>query len=169
MGEISKGAKRITLRGDDNEVTIAVPDFETLLSLFGTNDRHLAGSLLKGTVCSTAIDGSPNSVEKGELVVAIIRDLKPDDAIERLLASQLAMTHVAMMNTMTKMNASQHVEALEVFDRSYNRLARAFTAQIEALRRHRTGGHSKVTVEHVTVNSGGQAIVGNVEHGRGGQ
>ena len=33
---------------------------------------------------------------------------------------------------------------------------------------YRTGGQQKVTVEHVTVNQGGQAIVGNVSHPGGG-
>jgi hypothetical protein len=40
--------------------------------------------------------------------------------------------------------------------------------QMEALKRYRTGGQQKVTVEHVTVNDGGQAIVGAVTHGGGG-
>ena len=34
--------------------------------------------------------------------------------------------------------------------------------QVEALKRYRTGGEQKVTVQHVTVNEGGQAIVGSV-------
>jgi hypothetical protein len=33
---------------------------------------------------------------------------------------------------------------------------------MEALKRHRTGGEQKVTVQHVTVNEVGQAIVGAV-------
>ncbi len=39
--------------------------------------------------------------------------------------------------------------------------------QVDALKRYRTGGQQKVTVEHVTVNDGGQAIVGSVEKGGG--
>ena len=39
---------------------------------------------------------------------------------------------------------------------------------MEALKRYRTGGQQKVTVEHVTVQAGGQAIVGNVSHPGGG-
>jgi hypothetical protein len=41
-----------------------------------------------------------------------------------------------------------------------------------ALNRHRGKGHQKVTVEHVHVHEGGQAIVGNVSTrsgGRGGE
>ena len=33
---------------------------------------------------------------------------------------------------------------------------------MEALRRYRSGGEQNVTVQHVSVNDGGQAIVGNV-------
>jgi hypothetical protein len=39
---------------------------------------------------------------------------------------------------------------------------RTYTMQLEALKRYRTGGEQKVTVHHVSVNDGGQAIVGNV-------
>ena len=49
-----------------------------------------------------------------------------------------------------------------------DKLARTFAAQAEALKRYRTGGEQKVTVQHVTVNDGGQAVVGTVTtKGRG--
>jgi hypothetical protein len=48
------------------------------------------------------------------------------------------------------------------------KLLRTFTAQIEALQRHRGKGEQKVTVEHVHVHAGGQAIVGAVTPGGGG-
>jgi hypothetical protein len=37
--------------------------------------------------------------------------------------------------------------------------------EMEALKSHRSTGEQKVTLEHVTVNNGGKAIVGNVTHG----
>jgi hypothetical protein len=51
---------------------------------------------------------------------------------------------------------------------SFNKLARTFAAQVEALKRYRSSGEQTMRVEHVTVNEGGQAIVGNVTHGRRG-
>jgi hypothetical protein len=45
---------------------------------------------------------------------------------------------------------------------------RSFAAQLEALDRHRGKGRQVVRVEHVTVNAGGQAIVGAVGQGGGG-
>ena len=46
-----------------------------------------------------------------------------------------------------------------------NKLSRTYTTLLEALNRHRGKGQQKVTVEHVHVHEGGQAIVGNVEGG----
>ena len=46
-------------------------------------------------------------------------------------------------------------------------MLRTFTAQMEALKKYRTGGEQKMTVEHVHVNEGGQAIVGTVNQGEG--
>ena len=40
-----------------------------------------------------------------------------------------------------------------------------YAMQMETLKRYRTGGQQKVIVEHVTVNQGGQAIVGAVSQG----
>jgi hypothetical protein len=49
------------------------------------------------------------------------------------------------------------------------RLLRAYTTQFEAYRRLRHGGDQYVRVEHVHINEGGQAVIGNVrtsERGR---
>ncbi len=50
-----------------------------------------------------------------------------------------------------------------------SRLLRAYTAQLEILRRLRNGGTQVVRVEHVHVNEGGQAIIGNVRSGTAGE
>ena len=46
-----------------------------------------------------------------------------------------------------------------------NKLSRTYATILESLNRHRGKGAQKVTVEHVHVHEGGQAIVGNVEGG----
>jgi len=53
-----------------------------------------------------------------------------------------------------------HVDTIPQQDsaeRAFNKLARTFAAQVEALERYRTGGEQKMTVERV--HPGGQAIV----------
>jgi hypothetical protein len=49
-----------------------------------------------------------------------------------------------------------------------NKLSRTYTTLLEALNRHRGKGQQKVTVEHVHVHAGGQAVVGTVETAGGG-
>ena len=44
---------------------------------------------------------------------------------------------------------------------AFDNLARTFGAKVEALKRHRSGGKQQMTVQHVHVAEGGQAIVGN--------
>jgi hypothetical protein len=46
-----------------------------------------------------------------------------------------------------------------------NKLSRTYALHMEALDKHRGKGQQVVRVEHVTVNAGGQAIVGNVQGG----
>lgn len=45
---------------------------------------------------------------------------------------------------------------------AFNKLTRTFAMQMEALKRYRSGAEQKVTLQHVSVAEGGQAIVGNV-------
>ena len=63
-------------------------------------------------------------------------------------------------------NAST-LEQVQAHTTGYNKLARTYTLQMEALRKHRNGGKQTVTVQHVNVGDGGRAIVGNVQPGEG--
>jgi hypothetical protein len=129
----------------------------TVLDLFKTDDQRLAIELLQQAVKA----GGNNS--SGTFIIDMVAAFEPRDAAEQMLTMQMAATHAAMMSVSEKMNGVDHIKAHEVYAVSFNRLGRTFTTQMEAFRRHRTGGQSKITVEHVTVNEGGQAIVGNVE------
>jgi hypothetical protein len=48
------------------------------------------------------------------------------------------------------------------------KLSRTFAMLLDTLNRHRGKGQQKITVEHVHVPSGGQAIVGSVSQSGGG-
>jgi hypothetical protein len=49
-----------------------------------------------------------------------------------------------------------------------NKLSRTYATLLESLNRHRGKGQQKVTVEHVHVHAGGQAVVGSIEIPGGG-
>ena len=86
-----------------------------------------------------------------------------------MLAAQMAAIHMATMTFARRLNHVETIPQQDSVERALNKLARTFATQLEALKRYRTGGTQKVTVEHVTVNAGGQAIVGNVAHGGRGE
>jgi len=46
------------------------------------------------------------------------------------------------------------------------KLMGVFNKHVEALNKHRGKGQQNITVKHVNVEAGGQAIVGNVETGK---
>jgi hypothetical protein len=63
---------------------------------------------------------------------------------------------------------SQNPEGVTENVNRATKLLRTFTAQVETLNKYRTKGQQKVTVEHVQVNAGGQAVVGIVNPKPGG-
>ena len=112
----------------------------------------------------------PSEIEGGTtdtrgFLPAIVREIAPRDGIERMLAVQMATTHIALMRQGGRMANADQLPQFEAHERAYNKLARTYTAQVEALRKHRNGGKQTVTVQHVNVEDGGQAIVGNVQAG----
>ena len=60
---------------------------------------------------------------------------------------------------------AQNPQLREAYERSMTRLSRTFLAQVDAFKRYRAKAQQTVRVERVTVNEGGQAVVGNVQTG----
>ena len=97
-----------------------------------------------------------------EAVIVALRGIKPQDEIEGMLASQMIATHFAAMRCMRALKNSDSIPQQDSNGNIAIKLLRTYTAQIEALQRYRGKGQQKMTVEHVHVHSGGQAIVGTV-------
>jgi hypothetical protein len=98
-------------------------------------------------------------------MLSVIKGVKPRDQVEALLAAQMAAVHTATMTWAQRLAHVKTIPQQDSAERAFNKLARTFAAQVEALKRYRSRGDQTVRVEHVTVNEGGQAIVGNVSHG----
>jgi hypothetical protein len=101
-------------------------------------------------------------------MVSVIKGIEPKDQLETMLAAQMAAVHSLTMDFAGRLARADDRIQLDSFERTLNKLARTFAAQVEALKRYRIGGEQKVTVQHVSVSDGGQALVGNVSHGEAG-
>jgi hypothetical protein len=96
--------------------------------------------------------------------LAMIEAAAPKDEIEGALAVQMACTHTAAMAVLAKLDVAFATEQrIAAFGSAAARLMKAYAMQMEVLRRLRTGGQQTVRVEHVHVNHGGQAVIGNVK------
>jgi hypothetical protein len=81
-----------------------------------------------------------------------------------MIAAQLLAAHNAAMECYRRaMISEQSFEGRREALNQANKLSRTYASLLDALNRHRGKGQQKVTVEHVHVHSGGQAIVGTVE------
>ena len=139
-----------------------------LCRIFGTSDPKLADAFFYQCLKPLRADEASDECSFGDertFMLSIVRDLAPRDAVERMLAVQMAATHVATIRSGRRLAYSDNLPQVQAHYTGYNKLARTFAAQVEALRKHRTGGEQKVTVQHVNVSDGGQAIVGDVKAG----
>ena len=86
-----------------------------------------------------------------------------------MLAAQLIASHNAAMECYRRaMISDQTFEGCRENLNQANKLSRTYSTLLEALNRHRGKGQQKVTVEHVHVHAGAQAVVGMVESRGGG-
>lgn len=105
----------------------------------------------------------------GAAVAALI-GIAPQDELEGMLAGQLVAANAAAMECFRRaMLGEQTFEGRKENLNQANKLSRTFVTLLEALNRHRgKGGQQRVTVEHVNVAAGGQAVVGAVSLPGGG-
>ena len=81
-----------------------------------------------------------------------------------MLAAQILSTHNAAMESLRRaMMESQTYEGRDQNLKHATKLMGLCERQLAALDKHRGKGRQKITVEHVNVHAGGQAIVGNVD------
>jgi hypothetical protein len=100
--------------------------------------------------------------------VSAMSGMKPRDELEGMLIAQLVAIHNAAMECYGRaMIGEQTLEARRENLAQATKLSRTCVALTDALDRHRGKGQQRITVEHVNVHAGGQAIVGAVTPGAG--
>jgi len=97
-----------------------------------------------------------------------MKAMQPTDAIEGQLIAQMVATNEAAMECFRRAALpEQTFEGRQSSLGFANKLMRTYAVLVETLNKHRGKGQQTVRVEHVTVQAGGQAIVGNVTAGGG--
>lgn len=139
----------------------------------GTPHPDLNYRLLTQVVRTVAEPGGPDDAStlpsQHRAAIDAMISIEPSDAIEGMIATQMVGIHNMSMECMRRATLDgQTFEGRAMNLNQANKLSRTYATLVEALNRHRGKGQQKVTVEHVHVHEGGQAIVGTVEHAPGG-
>jgi hypothetical protein len=143
----------------------------TLKHIVGSRSDHWNNILARQTVDALWVKHSSPEMRGEQLsaTVAALAGIGQKDELEGMMAAQLIAAHNAAMECYRRaMIDQQTFEGRRENLNQANKLSRTFATVLEALNRHRGKGQQKVTVEHVHVHSGGQAVVGVVEPAGGG-
>ncbi len=141
---------------------------ELLCRVSGCSSPGLARALMtqarSGHARASAAD---RSRQLGE-VLAFVEGIGPTDVIESALAAQMCALHNLAMRALERASYEKDGTIAGVMTARALRLIAANHRCLEVLDRHRAQGRPQIVrVERVTVNAGGQAIVGAVEVGGG--
>jgi hypothetical protein len=161
--------------GSKKPVTVIADDPEALKGslkcIGGSQSDHWNNVLANQTVKTLWLADSNEEARSQQYsaTVAALIGIGPKDEIEGMIASHLLAAHNAAIECYRRaMLSEQTFEGRHENLTQANKLSRTYAVLLDALNRHRGKGQQKVTVEHVHVHDGGQAIVGTVENRGGG-
>ncbi len=132
----------------------------------GSNSMDIVQYLL-GPTAALLADSKDEDIRRVALnnTTTLLNAIKPQNELEGMLAAQMVCVHDLLMKQVHRCATEDRVDVVNLKINQIAKLSRTFIAQLDALNKHRGKGQQKITVEHVTVNEGGQAIVGNVAQG----
>jgi len=142
-----------------------------LKSLGGSQSDHWNNTLAMQAIGGLWLKHSGEDEQNRQLAatVAALSGIAPRDELEGMMAAQLIAAHNAAMECYRRaMIGEQTFEGRRENLNQANKLSRTWATLLDALNKHRGKGQQKVTVEHVHVHAGGQAVVGTVERPGGG-
>ena len=127
----------------------------------GAVDRDAMHGILRQLARASSKGQKPDAINLA-FMISMVKSIRPRDSIEAMLVAQMASVHVMAMRCAYHLAGAEDIARQDSAARALGRLARVFPAQIDALSRYRNNGEPAITVQNVSVQDGGKAIVGNV-------
>src|SRR6516165_839398 len=158
---------KVSKNGSDPQIGFDHPDTQIGRALVMEALASADADFVNGIVSQLAnASGRGRDIDEYGLnfMLSVIKGIEPRDQLEAMLAAQMAAVHVASMTFARRLARVENIPQQDSAERAFNKLTRTFAMQMEALKRYRTGAEQKVTLQHVSVAEGGQAIIGNVTH-----
>jgi hypothetical protein len=135
----------------------------------GATDDAVGNELLKQALRAAWVPDGLSEEKKGkhmEAAIKLLGSIRPANEIEGMLISQMLGIHCAAMECLrcarlpdqTTVGRFQELKSAE-------KLTSIFLDQMDALNKSRGNAQQTVTVRHVHIEPGAQAVVGNVQAG----
>lgn len=119
------------------------------------------GELVLNQLLAVAM-GDTDTVNAG---LAFVHSQEPRNETEALIAVHMFTAHSLAITAAARAAKAEVLGPLQAHTRSFERLSALFIRLNEARLKLRTGGEQTIVVQHVHVNDGGQAVVGNLQAG----
>lgn len=133
----------------------------------GVEDKYCAAMLL-AQLSKASFKLLPKNRELINGAVAAVKEMNPQGPVESMLVAQMVTCHTKIMTLMEQANRGDlRPETREQLLKLADRLMRTYSRQLEVLAAYRRKGKQSMVVKHVTVQDGGQAIVGNLGNREG--
>jgi len=142
--------------------------YATVMDICKTDDINAALALVSGASAGQLWQDDPDKEKTKAL--AQMAQMNPQTYLEAMLISQMVAVNSAITKTFHRALLPEQTSYGKETNMAYaTKLQRTFLQQVEALQKLKGKGQQTVRVEHVTVNAGGQAVVGHIEHKPGGR
>ncbi len=136
----------------------------------GTHNLDLTNNVIEQVIviCHSGENDPELVAKKANASMDAILEIDPQDSTELMLATQMVTVHNLTMEMSRRALLSEQTEDGVNFNiNRLTKLMRTYMAQMEALNKYRNKGKQQITVQHVNVNDGGQAVIGDVNQGVG--
>jgi hypothetical protein len=134
---------------------------QLMADALGVADRDAMHGILRQLVKASVNGQKPDAVNLS-FMISMVKSIRPRDSVEAMLVAQMVSVHVMAMRCAYRLANAEDIARQDSAGRALGRLVRTFPAQMEALNRYRNNGEPAITVQNVSVQDGGKAIVGNV-------
>lgn len=165
-GELElKELESIKVNKEDGVITVNFKHLESFEDAFGSINENLLKRSIRDVLqfYSHLTQDQTTIEEKTNFDMSVLDDLKPSDPLEGIMLKQILMTHAAINKYyVDSVYHNQTVEGKDMNISRVTKLIRAFNTQVQTYIKYTKGGHQKVTVQHVNVSDGSQAIIGNI-------
>lgn len=169
--EATRGKPRVKAERTGPKTAVTVPPDGVhqavmqadLMRAFGTTYTEFLARTWNQVSNAVAVGTTTVSDQQCNGVLASVAAIEPRDEIEAMLATHMVAAQDAAMTLMRQLANAETIVQRDTAGNLAVKFMRTFTAQMEALRRHRSPGEQRVVVQYVHVAAEQAAVQLNGE------